>query len=287
MSSKSNFIQQLEHETQRIKDIIKKPKLVETKFETLVGIHEGIEEMINNYFESSKKEIVGEAEKDLLKYCDVFKTRWKDDLNNLNEINNKVLRGRIKKNNKGNKENGNNGNSGNSGNSSNVNGSNKNISNENSGNGNCLYINLKSWNSIASKLLDSVKDNIEVFDSSIYGELNEYVDTSLKKEDLDRKEVKEIIKMYNEVKEEIEDGLDELIEEVEDMEKGWMKVKGKLEERGKKELEVLYVCHLNYLDGVVKSKKKVGGNVKVDVFYNNVKVEGKQSDVLRRWICGM
>ena len=275
MSVKSNFIQQLEHETQRIKDIIKKPKLVETKFETLVGIHEGIEEMINNYFESSKKEIVGEAEKDLLKYCDGFKTRWKDDLNNLNEINNKVLRGRVKKN-----INGGNGNIGNGSNIGNTSSSN----NSSSGNNNCLYVHMKSWKDIVNKLLDSVKDNVEVFDSSIYGELNEYVDTSLKKEDLDRKEVKEMIKMYNEVKEEIEDGLDELVSEVEDMEKGWMKVKGKLEERGKKELEVLYVCHLNYLDGVVKSKKC--GNYKIDVFCEGVKVEGKQSDVLRGWIIG-
>ena len=272
MSVKSNFIQQLEHETQRIKDIIKKPKLVETKFETLVGIHEGIEEMINNYFESSKKEIVGEAEKDLLKYCDGFKTRWKDDLNNLNEINNKVLRGRVKKNNKDN----------------NTSSGNVNISNNgnNNGCGNCLYVSLKSWNNIVNKLLDSVKDNVEVFDSSIYGELNEYVDTSLKKEDLDRKEVKEMIKMYNEVKEEIEDGLDELVGEVEDMEKGWMKVKGKLEERGKKELEVLYVCHLNYLDGVVKSKKCKGSVGCVWMCDGVGKIEGKQSDVMRGWIIG-
>lgn len=269
MSSKSNFIQQLEHETQRIKDIIKKPKLVETKFETLLGIHEGIEEMINNYFESSKKEIVGEAEKDLLKYCDVFKTRWKDDLNNLNEINGKVLKCRIKKTKPKHIDGGNDGGN--------------NVSNNNGMGGNKIEVQMKSWNDIVSKLLDSVKDNVEMFDSSIYGELNEYVDTSLKKEDLDRKEVKEMIKMYNELKEEIEDGLDELVGEVEDMEKGWMKVKGKLEERGKKELEVLYVCHLNYLDGVVKSKKKVGG-VKVEWICGGVKVEGKQSDVLRMWI---
>lgn len=271
MSLKSNFIQQLEHETQRIKDIIKKPKLVETKFETLLGIHEGIEEMINNYFESSKKEIVGEAEKDLLKYCDVFKTRWKDDLNNLNEINGKVLKCRIKKTKPNNS-------SGSSGNNS---------GNVSMGGGNKIEVQMKSWNDIVSKLLDSVKDNVEMFDSSIYGELNEYVDTSLKKEDLERKEVKEMIKMYNELKEEIEDGLDELVGEVEDMEKGWMKVKGKLEERGKKELEVLYVCHLNYLDGVVKSKKKVGGNVKVEWICEGIgKVEGKQSDVMRMWILG-
>lgn len=276
MSSKSNFIQQLEHETQRIKDIIKKPKLVETKFETLLGIHEGIEEMINNYFESSKKEIVGEAEKDLLKYCDVFKTRWKDDLNNLNEINNKVLKCRIKKNKNGKLNKG-----GDDGNNSSGNISSNNVSGN--VNINKIEVQMKSWNDIVSKLLDSVKDNVEMFDSSIYGELNEYVDTSLKKEDLDRKEVKEMIKMYNELKEEIEDGLDELVGEVEDMEKGWMKVKGKLEERGKKELEVLYVCHLNYLDGVVKSKK--GGNVGMVWICEGIgKVEGKQSDVMKMWI---
>ena len=56
-AAKSNFIQQIEHENNRIKDIIKKPRLVETKFETLIGIHEGIESMINEYFENSKIEI--------------------------------------------------------------------------------------------------------------------------------------------------------------------------------------------------------------------------------------
>ena len=250
-AAKSNFIQQIEHENNRIKDIIKKPRLVETKFETLIGIHEGIESMINEYFENSKIEIKKEVEDILKKWCDKFKNEWKDDLKRLNELNERILKI-------------------------------KNIESKNSERnqqcGKKKNIKIPDWNEVVDKMVENVKSEVELFDSSIYGEMNEYVDVNLKKEDLERKEVKEMIKMYNELREEVEDGLDEVLEEVERMEKMWMKARGKLEEKGKKWLEVLYVCQLNYLKSVLEKKE-------CDILVNGEEVKGKLIDRLKGWIC--
>ena len=194
--SQSNFTQQLEHEINRIKDIIKNPKLVEDKFDVLINLHEGLEDMINNYFESSSKKVIEEVEEDLNKYCDVFKKRWKDDLKNLDGLNMSVLKL---------KEGGN-------------------------GNEGKKEIRITTWNDLKQKSIDKMKNEVELFDESIYGELNEYADSKIKKEDLERKEIKEMIKMYNEIREEIEDGLDEIVDEVEGIEKKWMKFRDRLED---------------------------------------------------------
>lgn len=260
-TAKSNFIQQLEHENGRIKDIIKKPRLVETKFETLIGIHEGIESMINEYFESSKVEIKKEVEDILKKWCDKFKNEWKEDLKRLDELNERILK--IKLNSK----------------NENIN---KNIEGRNNSERNLCgnkkkNIKIPDWNDVVDKMMENVKSEVELFDSSIYGEMNEYVDVNLKKEDLERKEVKEMIKMYNELREEVEDGLDEVVEEVERMEKMWMKARGKLEEKGKKWLEVLYVCQLNYLKSVLEKRE-------CDVLVNGEEVKGKLIDRLKGWL---
>ena len=241
--SQSNFTQQLEHEINRIKDIIKNPKLVEDKFDVLINLHEGLEDMINNYFESSSKKVIEEVEEDLNKYCDVFKKRWKDDLKNLDGLNMSVLKL---------KEGGN-------------------------GNEGKKEIRITTWNDLKQKSIDKMKNEVELFDESIYGELNEYADSKIKKEDLERKEIKEMIKMYNEIREEIEDGLDEIVDEVEGIEKKWMKFRDRLEDKGKKWLEVMYVCHLNYLDSVMKKKECA-------LRVNGEEVKGKQSEWLKGWI---
>ena len=236
----SDFIQQLEHEINRIKDIIKKPKLVESKFKTLISLHEGIENMINEYVKSSGDTVRIEVEDILKKWCSNFRNEWKGDLEKLNEMNEKVL----KWNSEGNKN-----------------------------------IKVMKWKDLTNKMMENMNMEVDLFDASIYGEMNEYIDVNLKKEDLEKKEVKEMIKNYNELKDEVEDGLDEVLEEVKGMEKKWMKARGKLEEKGKKWLEVLYVCYLNYLDG--KMKKRECG-IKV----NGKEIEGKMMDGLRGWIIG-
>jgi hypothetical protein len=255
-AAKSNFIQQIEHENNRIKDIIKKPRLVETKFETLIGIHEGIESMINEYFESSKIEIKKEVEDILKKWCDKFKNEWKEDLKRLDELNERILKIKNVQQNRNTQQN---------------------SKYENDRNGKKKNIKIPSWNEVVDKMMENIKSEVELFDSSIYGEMNEYVDVNLKKEDLERKEVKEMIKMYNELREEVEDGLDEVVEEVERMEKMWMKARSKLEEKGKKWLEVLYVCQLNYLKSVLEKKE-------CDVMVNGEEVRGKLIDKLKGWI---
>ena len=248
--SVSDFVQQLEHETGRIKDIIKKPKLVETKFKTLINLHEGIESMINEYIRTSGDDIRIEVEDILKKWCGKFRNEWKTDLNRLNELNMKVLKW----------------------DSTSV-GHNS----GKSGEGNFKNIKVMKWKDVVQKTIENIDLEVDLFDESIYGEMNEYIDVNLKKEDLERKEVKEMIMNYNELREEIEDGLDEVIEEVKGMEKRWMKVRGKLEEKGKKWLEVLYVCYLNYLDGRMKK-------VECRVLVNGEKIEGKMMDGLKKWL---
>ena len=249
--SKSPFIQQLIHETDRIKDIIKKPKLVESKFKTLLGLHEGLETMINEYVRTSSDEIRIEVEDILKKWCSKFRTEWKDDLNKLDELNQNVLKY------KGNSQQNEGGNEGNG--------------------GKCKNIHIASWRDIVNKITENVNVEVEVFDESIYGELNEYVDVNLKKDDLNRPEVKEMIKQYNELREEIEDGLDEIVEDVKKIEKRWMKVREKLEDKGKKCLNEMYVCHLNYLKAVISKKE-------CDLKVNGRSIEGKQTEWLKGWL---
>ena len=275
-TAKSNFIQQLEHENGRIKDIIKKPRLVETKFETLIGIHEGIESMINEYFESSKVEIKKEVEDILKKWCDKFKNEWKEDLKRLDELNERILKIKLNTDKNIDKSKSSERNKNIEGRNSN---SDKNIdkNTDRSSCGKKKNIKIPDWNDVVDKMMENVKSEVELFDSSIYGEMNEYVDVNLKKEDLERKEVKEMIKMYNELREEVEDGLDEVVEEVERMEKMWMKARGKLEEKGKKWLEVLYVCQLNYLKSVLEKRE-------CEVLVNGEEVKGKLIDKLKGWL---
>lgn len=253
--SVSDFVQQLEHETGRIKDIIKKPKLVETKFKTLINLHEGIESMINEYVRTSADDIRIEVEDILKKWCGKFRNEWKTDLGRLDELNMKVLKW----------------------NSSSIGSKGSEKSERSEGNGNFKNIKVMKWKDVVQKTIENIDLEIDLFDESIYGEMNEYIDVNLKKEDLERKEVKEMIMNYNELREEVEDGLDEVIEEVKGMEKRWMKVRGKLEEKGKKWLEVLYVCYLNYLDGRMKK-------VECRVLVNGEKIEGKMMDGLKKWL---
>ena len=259
--SPSSFVQQLEHETGRIKDIIKKPKLVETKFKTLINLHEGIESMINEYVRTSGDDIRIEVEDILKKWCCKFRNEWKADLGRLDELNMKVLKWNSSSvGSKGSERSG------------------RSESERSEGGGN-NYKNIKvmKWKDVVQKTIENIDLEVDLFDESIYGEMNEYIDVNLKKEDLERKEVKEMIMNYNELREEVEDGLDEVIEEVKGMEKRWMKVRGKLEEKGKKWLEVLYVCYLNYLDGRMKK-------VECRVLVNGEKIEGKMMDGLKKWL---
>ncbi len=233
----STFVQQLEHEVNRIKDIIKKPRLVETKFKTLVSLHEGIEEMINEYIKTSSETIKVEVEDILKKWSSKFRTEYKEDLKRIDELNSKYLKGK------------------------------KNVS-------------VPNWSEVVGKTVENVVGmDVELFDSCIYGEMNEYVDVNLKKEDLERKEVKEMIKAYNELREEVEDGLDEVVENVRDVEKKWMKVREKLEDKGKKWLEVMYVCHLNYIKAALDKRG-------CDVRVNGMEIKGKQTEWLKGWLSG-
>lgn len=273
--AESDFIQQLEHEIKRIKDIIKKPKLVETKFKELINLHVGVENMINEYIKTSGDEIKIEVREKLKKWCEKYRSEWKTDIERLDELNVKVLKL------KGGSRNGNNRNTNTS--ATNLNTSATNNSNNNSSaTNNVVNIKIPSFNEMADKIISDLISNeisVSLFDESIYGEMNEYIDTSLKKEDLERKEVKKMILAYNELREEIEDGLDEVLEEVVEVEKKWMKVKGKLEEKGMKWLEVLYVCHLNYLKSVMN-----GGKCGVRVNGEDVKGKVKMMDRLRGWL---
>ena len=243
-TAESEFVQQLRHEMNRIRDIIKKPKLVESKFSTLIGIHESIETMINEYVKASADEIRVEVEDILKKWCSKFKTEWKDDVNKLDELNAEILKWKLNGNGKESKN-----------------------------------IKVPAWDNVVKNIIEKVNTEVELFDESIYGELNEYVDVNLKKDDLEKKEVKEMVKMYNELREEIEDGLDDAIKDVMNMEKKWMNIRRKLEDKGKKWLEVLYVCHLNYLKSVMK-KESCSLNV------NGKVIEGKQTDWLKNWLDG-
>lgn len=272
--SASDFIQQLKHEVGRIKDIVKKPKLVESKFKTLLNLHEGIEGMINNYVRTSGDEIRIEVEDILKKWCGKFRSEWKSDLERLDELNLKVLKWNCKR--EGNEKENEDSKSGisKSGREGGISLKSEGIS-KNEG----KYKNIKimKWKDVVQKTIENMDLEVDLFDESIYGEMNEYIDVNLKKEDLERKEVKEMIMNYNELREEVEDGLDEAVEEVKEMEKKWMKVRGKLEEKGKKWLEVLYVCYLNYLDGRMKK-------VECRVLVNGEKIEGKMMDGLKKWL---
>ena len=236
MRAESVFIQQLEHEVERIKQMVKKPKMIESKFEVVIGLHEGIERMVNEYIESSALKVRKEVEEVLKKWCSKFRTEWSTDIERIDELNAKIKYSSGKKN-----------------------------------------IKVPSWNEVVDKVMESVKGEFELFDESIYGEINEYVDVNVKKEDLENEDVREMIKNYNELKEEIENGLDDAVEEVRNVEKKWMKVRSKLEEKGRRWLEVLYICHLNYLIGVTK-------RTKCELTVNGKAIEGKQSDWLKGWL---
>jgi hypothetical protein len=133
---------------------------------------------------------------------------------------------------------------------------------------------IKTWNELVTHECNMYKP--ELFDEGIYYDLNEKVDTTIKKEDLKNPKVKKMIKEYNEIKNEINNELDEFLEDVKSMEKSMMMSKNKIEEKGMKCLDYLYVCHLNFLDSVINKKKcslRVNGN----------EVKGKQSDWLKSW----
>ena len=281
-TAESDFIQQLEHEIKRIKDIIKKPKLVETKFKELINLHIGVENMINEYIRTSGDEIKIEVREKLKKWCEKYRSEWKTDIERLDELNMKVLK--LKGGNNGSRNGNGNNSNGSKNNNSDINTSATNNSNNGNNNSSINVVNIKipSFNEMADKIISDLISNeisVSLFDESIYGEMNEYIDTSLKKEDLERKEVKKMILAYNELREEIEDGLDEVLEEVVEVEKKWMKVRGKLEEKGMKWLEVLYVCHLNYLKSVMR-----GERCGVRVNGEDVKGKLKMMDRLRGWL---
>ena len=134
--------------------------------------------------------------------------------------------------------------------------------------------NIKTWNELVFNECNMYKP--ELFDEEIYYDLNDKVDINIKKEDLKNPKIKKLIKEYNEIKNEIINELDEFMSDIKKMEKSMMRAEGKIEQKGMKYLDCLYVCHLNFLNSVIN---KTPCKLKV----NNMEVKGKQSEWLKGW----
>lgn len=124
----------------------------------------------------------------------------------------------------------------------------------------------------------------ELFDNSIYYELDEYVDTSITAKSVNAltPEQKEMIKNYKSIKDEIENGLDDFVVDIKNFEKHAISIRDNEIKRGMSVLDSLYVIHLNYLKAYSKNKNvdytdyKLNGRV-IDKF-------GKQSEFLNRYL---
>lgn len=133
---------------------------------------------------------------------------------------------------------------------------------------------IKTWNELVFNECNMYKP--ELFDEEIYYDLNDKVNINIKKEDLKNPKIKKLIKEYNEIKNEIINELDEFMNDIKVMEKSMMRAEGKIEQKGMKYLDCLYVCHLNFLNSVIHKKTC---NLKV----NGMMVKGKQSEWLKGW----
>lgn len=121
----------------------------------------------------------------------------------------------------------------------------------------------------------------ELFDNSIYQELNEYVDLTITNPKNLTPEQKETIRNYKNIKEEIEGGLEDFIEDVKNFEKHAVRIRANEIKRGMECLDMLYVMHLNYLKAYSKNK-----NVEFNMYKLNGKridTYGKQTDFLNRY----
>jgi hypothetical protein len=133
----------------------------------------------------------------------------------------------------------------------------------------------ESWNNIVFNECNMFKP--ELYDEDIYYSLNENVDINIKQADLRNPKIKKMIKEYNEIKNEIITELEEFMNDVESFEKNVLKAKNEILRKSMKSLNVMYICHLNFLDSVIKKKKC---SLKV----NGVEVKGKQSEWLKGWM---
>lgn len=91
MSVNSPFIQHLENEVSKIKNICKSPKLVVDKYNELLNIHNQINNDIDDYVDKSALTIKKEITDNLREFSNTFKTSYKEDLKRLSELNKTVL----------------------------------------------------------------------------------------------------------------------------------------------------------------------------------------------------
>lgn len=92
MSVNSPFIQHLENEVRKIKNICKSPKLVTDRYDELLNIHDQISNDIDDYVNKSIVSIKREIDDNLKEFSNTFKTSYKEDIKRLSELNRTILK---------------------------------------------------------------------------------------------------------------------------------------------------------------------------------------------------
>ena len=124
-----------------------------------------------------------------------------------------------------------------------------------------------------------LKNIPELFEDSIYYDLLNCIDLSIKKEDLETKEVKKMINNYQETRDDIITELDNFIDDVKEFENNVGNIQNKILPKAKKTLHKLYACHLNYLNAV---KHKKESDFKISI--NGEIITGKQSTLFNKYL---
>ena len=243
MNTTSPFIQQLQQEMQRIRDIIKSPKSVVKSFNTLLAIHSAIERLTDDYTKSSTSRITHDAIQSLTPIINSFKTSYKTDIKRVDQLNQSILR-------------------------------------------NQTNLHIPSFREVVDESVELYVP--ELYESDIYTTLADNVNLSITRADLNKPEVKEMIQEYNNTREEIENGLDEYLADVQEYERRMMSAGTKIVEKSKPILQQLYVSHLNYLKTVLASphtaspqKACISGQ---PLLVNGSAVCGKQSEFVGGWL---
>lgn len=235
----SPFLNSLTSQVSRIREIIKSPKLVDTHFDELINIHNSIADSFAEYVNTTQTTLFTELKQTLQTYSQKYKTSYKTDINNLDELNKTILH-------------------------------------------DSHSIKVKSLKCSLQNSFDNIQP--ELFDVSIYEELSEYVDPSITKMSAGNltPEQSQTIKAFKEIREEIEEGLDEFIKDVKKFEKQSLNIKQNLIKKGMSNLDILYIMHLNYLKAYCKNSTLTT----FDDYKLNGKIPekyGKQSEWLNKY----